>query len=192
MRQMLVKHANLPIPDLAIDYEIDVESRIVHINLGDHFDSVLLLDFVRNVLEQAGIRTIERDPHNDWNGTDSKGRYGIEVMVFGQIYRAQIIQLVSLNQDAKAEYTISLIKKRNVMVDSDNARTVLWRRPETDASNRAGNGIVELPSAFLEKLGWKEDDTVNVSLTDKKEIVLRHSHSSFSCAALSTPVIHDT
>lgn len=172
MKRMLVKHTDLPIPDLSIDYEIDVESRIVHINLADHFDSVLLLSFVKNVLERAGIRTIENAPSGDWDGADSEGRYGIEVMVFGQTYRAQIIQLMSMNQDAKAEHTISLIRKRNVVLDSDNARTVLWRRPENDTSNRAGNGIVELPSAFLEKLGWEEDDTVNVSMTDKKEIVL--------------------
>lgn len=172
MKRMLVKHTDLPIPDLSIDYEIDVESRIVHITLGDHLDSVLLLNFVINVLEQAGIRTIENAPQGVWDGANTEGRYGIEVTVFGQIYRAQIVQLVKMDKEAKVEHTISLIRKRNFMVDSENARTVLWRRPEDDDINRAGNGIVELPSAFLEKLGWEEDDTVNVSMTDKKEIVL--------------------
>lgn len=172
MKQMLVKHANLPFPDLVIDYEIDVESRMVHINLGNHFDSVLLLNFIKNVLEPAGIRTIKDVFDGAWDGTDTEGRYGVEVAVFGQICRAQIIKIERNGQDTKLEHTISLIRKRNVWVDSDNARTVLWRRPESDTANRAGNGIVELPSAFLEKLGWQEDDAVNVSMTDKKEIVL--------------------
>jgi hypothetical protein len=59
MKRMLVKHMLLPIPDLLVSYEIDPEKQVVHIDLGDHFDSSLLLSFAQTLFRQVGVRTID-------------------------------------------------------------------------------------------------------------------------------------
>jgi hypothetical protein len=111
MKRMLVKHMLLPIPDLLVSYEIDPEKQVVHIDLGDHFDSSLLLSFAQTLFRQEGVRTIDDKSHNTWSRAIIDDLYAIELTIFGQICRAEIMQLLSMNTNAPPEYAVCLFKK---------------------------------------------------------------------------------
>ena len=99
IKKHIVQHTGLPLPDLFVDYMVRKDIAIVRVSLGDHFDSELLIDFVRLLEKNEGIRIIDNESHANWTPAKIKDQFALEVVLGHQIYDAEIMQLMSLGQN---------------------------------------------------------------------------------------------
>jgi hypothetical protein len=110
--KILLKHTGLAsIKDLCVDYSINRESRLVKIKLGAHFDSVLLINFLRN---------LDSDSDEDCSLVDNRaddtikrpegGLYAIELEFCGLLFDAKIVRMGSwLSQPGSPpQFTLSM------------------------------------------------------------------------------------
>lgn len=114
MKKLYFKHTGLPVPDLFLQYEIDESSRLVRINLEDHFDSALFIDFARRVLEQEeGIRVIDNESVKTFGPAQIKGRFDIELLFADMIFDVKILQLGAWMQSPGTAPTFTLSIQKN-------------------------------------------------------------------------------
>lgn len=90
VESLYMKHMGLRLRDMRMRYEVDHDSRLVHAELLDGFDSELFISFCRTIEKQEGIRLIDIDPF----GIERHILYRLAVDVFGLSFHAKCIKLV--------------------------------------------------------------------------------------------------
>ena len=107
-KRKYVKHQMLPISDLYVNYQLDREARLLRIDLGHHFDSALLIDFVWCLQRDEGIIVIDTKSHDTWGRATIPDLFRIEMMLCGVPFRVEFMQCYRFNMDAPPGITISM------------------------------------------------------------------------------------
>ena len=115
-----IKHQMLPISDLRINYQLDKEARLLRIDVGHHFDSALLIDFMWRLQRDEGIIAIDTKSHDTWGRARIPDLFRVEMALCGVPFSVEFMQCYRFNMEAPPEITISMHQRKGVAVISGN------------------------------------------------------------------------
>ena len=119
-KRKYVKHQMLPISDLYISYQLDKDARLLRLDLGHHFDSALLIDFVRSLQRDEGIIAIDTKSHDTWGRAIIPDLFRVEMALCGVPFSVEFMQCFRLDTNAPPEITISMHRRKGAAVTSGN------------------------------------------------------------------------
>jgi hypothetical protein len=103
-----IKHTMLPLPDLAVEYEIDPVKKVVHVHLS-HLDSHCLITFAQTLERLTKrVRLIDNLSHTGTAPAWINDMHELHVTVFGVTLRACITQLFRHTDRGDPQFTVTV------------------------------------------------------------------------------------
>ena len=98
----------MPIPDLALKFEIDFENKTMRAYLNNHFDSALFIMFLIHIEEKNSIQILDRKSHAQFGPHIDPNRYHVTVDLAGVLFEVRCVQMFRGGVGHTPEYTIAM------------------------------------------------------------------------------------